>query len=122
MVSSFLCKAIGLKNKSGFKCALSITDLLASTERSSIDIPKTVSLPSSNYVSFQVLALNTLLEMTRRFSEENIFDNSLFSRIVRNMVVSSNFSAELAVTFLQEYVNKYGECTYHIDIFHQHKG
>jgi len=72
-----------------------------------------LSLPSSSYVSFQVLALNTLLEMTRRFSEENIFDNSLFSRIVRNMVVSSNFSAELAVTFLQEYVNKYGDVAYY---------
>ena len=72
-----------------------------------------LNLPSSNYVDFQVLALNTLLEMTKRHEQENIFDNSLFSRIIRNLMISANFSAELAVTLLQEYTNKYGDAAYY---------
>ena len=71
-----------------------------------------LTLPSSTYVEVQVVGLNALLDMVKRFEADNIFDNSLFARTMRVLIRSSNCSAELVVTFLQEYAKKYGDVAY----------
>ena len=71
-----------------------------------------LTLPSSAYVEVQVVALNALLDMVKRFEADNIFDNSLFARTMRALITSSNCSAELVVTFLQNYAKKYGDIAY----------
>ena len=71
-----------------------------------------LTLPSSTYVEVQVVALNALLDMVKRFEADNIFDNSLFARTMRALITSSNCSAELVVTFLQNYAKKYGDIAY----------